>query len=125
MSNQVESLEANYEKELHFERLVSIYFRISLLMSGLLMLTGLIMFILNPETSFDFININISTIAQEITTLTSVGLMFSGIVILLLIPLGRVIILLFYYLMNNDYRLMICSAIVLVFMLIGIIFNVK
>lgn len=123
MANVDNSEETNYKKELQFERLVSIYFRITLFFSGLLMFIGLISYVLHPELSFDITTMTTTTIAQEITTFTPVGILFIGIIILVLIPLGRVVILLFYYFSHSDYRLMLCSAIVLIFMLTGMIFN--
>lgn len=115
----------SYEKELKFEQLVSVYFRVTLFISGIFMFLGFILFSLKPETTFSFTSITITTIMNEVMALTPIGYLFIGITILLLTPMGRVLMLFFYYLMNDDHRLMICSGIVFIFMLIGMIFNIK
>ncbi len=114
----------NLEREIAFENLVSIYFRITLLISGLLMLVGIVLFARHPY-AFDFTAITTRVILQEINKLSSVGIMLLGITILLLIPLGRVVILMTYYLSNSDYRMSMVSFTVLIFMLLGMIFNIK
>jgi len=126
MSAITDSKDPNYHKEIQFERLVSIYFRITLVVSALLMLIGILQYSLEKK-SFDFSTILSSPqlIFQEMTKFSPVGFMFIGIVILLLIPLGRVTILLIFYGYNSDYKLMVVSGIVLIFMLIGIIFNIS
>ncbi len=126
MSTDITSKDPNYHKEIQFERLVSVYFRITLLISALLMLLGIILYSYERESfNFSLVSSNPQLILQEMTKLSPIGLMFIGIVILLLIPLGRVTILLIFYGYISDYKLMIVSGIVLIFMLVGIIFNLS
>lgn len=116
----------NYHKEVQFELLVSVYFRITLFVSAILMAIGIFLYSSSKQTfKFSQISSSPQLIFQEMTSLSPVGLMFIGIVILLLIPLGRVAILLIFYGYNSDYKHMIVSGIVLTFMLVGIIFNIS
>jgi uncharacterized membrane protein len=116
----------NYlDQESTFENFVSIYFRVSLFMSALCMMIGFILYSTETNTALDFSKMNVELIQGQIASFSPVGFMFLGLLLLLLIPFGRVIILLLHFLSKQDYLLMSVSLTVLLFMLIGIIFNVK
>lgn len=115
------------EHETKFENIVSLYFRVTLFLSAIFMFVGIFMyaFDLGTPPNFDFTKLPLSgaSIVSEMMNFTSVGLMFIGITILLLIPLGRVVILILHYLENNDIKMAAIATLVLIFMLVGIIFN--
>ena len=115
------------EHETKFENMVSLYFRVTLLLSAVFLFAGFIIYVFNngPTTNFDFTQLPLkgSDIFSEMIKFNSVGLMFIGIAILLLIPLGRVVILILHYLENKDLKMALIATLVLTFMLIGIIFN--
>lgn len=124
MSNVDASKYEYLEHETRFENLVSLYFRVTLFFSAVFMFAGFFLYVLNP-TSFDFSSppLDPNLIFAQMTSFTSVGLMFIGVAILLLIPLGRVVILIFHYMENKDVRMGLIAVLVLIFMLIGILFN--
>ena len=126
MSQKEEHGLQNNSQDFRFENFLSRYYRITLFFSALFMAIGIILFAINPPTDPSFFdNINTTFILQEITNLSSAGFMFIGIIILLLIPFVQVVIFLIHYLIEKDYPLTIVASIVIFFMLIGIIFDIK
>ena len=121
MSEQKTQTQPDLAREIAFERFVSAYFRVTLLVSGIFMLVGIVQFVLNPYT---LPSITAQALFQEMTSFTPLGFMVLGITILLLIPFGRVVLLMIYYFSNSDYRMSMVSFTVMVFMLIGMIFNI-
>ena len=113
------------ENEVRFDRFVSVYFRITLFISATFMFLGYILYYSGPATSIDLENLTFSIILGEISKFSPVGIMFIGIIILLLIPVGRVVILIFHHLSEKDMALTVISMIVLCFIFIGIIFDIK
>ena len=101
------------------------WFRITLVVSALFMFVGYALYYSGSATTIDLTNLTFDIILNEIGNFTPIGIMFIGITILLLIPVGRVVILIFHHLSEKDYPLTIISLIVLTFILIGIVFNIK
>lgn len=122
---QTEHVEPHFDEEMvHFDRLVSIYFRITLIISAAFMLIGYVLYYSGPATTIDLEHLTFQIILDQIGSLTPIGIMFIGIIVLLLIPVGRVIILIFHHLSEHDYALTLISMLVLIFILIGVIFDI-
>ena len=119
MSEQKTQTQPDLAREIGFDRFVSAYFRVTLLVSGIFMLVGIVQFVLNPST---LPSITAQALFKEMTSFTPLGFMLLGITILLLIPFGRVVLLMIYYFSNSDYRMSMVSFTVMVLMLICMIF---
>lgn len=90
---------------------------VSVAFSGLLMIIGLLLsFIQNiyPE------NLDSSLIFSEMVHLTPIGLIYLGIIILLLSPMVRVIMSIRLYISNKDGEMVLITTLVLILMIIGI-----
>jgi uncharacterized membrane protein len=124
MVEESERSELNIKREEAFKKYFSNYLTISLIISSLSMSFGFFLYILDPYpiTTDD---LTIILILNEIINLSSEGILFFGIIILLLSPVGGVLLSIVYYIKIKDKDFILISIIVFCSMIFGITFNVK
>lgn len=112
--------------EERFRNYFSYYLKISLALSAITMLIGLLLYVANPPTqTFDPSKMDLATILKEIMQLTPEGILYIGVIVLLLSPVGGIVMSIFYYGYMKDTKLLAISVIVLFFMIIGVVFKIS
>ncbi|MFW9930068.1 MAG: DUF1634 domain-containing protein [Candidatus Thorarchaeota archaeon] len=115
---------AFYAVEQQFEEIISYLLRIGVIFSGFFMLLGMILAGLQGST-VDIENLSLNIIIENILQITPIGLIFIGIIILLLTPVMRVAISIILYIYIKDKKFAVVTSIVLLFMLIGILIGAE
>ena len=111
--------------EQRFRNYFSYYLMTTLILSSITMVIGLILYNLHPPTeSFHPSEMDLVTILNQVAQITPEGILYLGVIILLLSPVGGVFISIFYYGYMKDRKLTIVSIIVLFLMVIGVVFKI-
>lgn len=111
--------------EQRFRNYFSYYLMTTLILSSITMVIGLILYSLHPPTApFDPSQMDLATILSQVAQTTPEGVLYLGVIILLLSPVGGVVMSIFYYGYMKDRKLTIVSIIVLFLMVIGVVFKI-
>ena len=112
--------------EQRFRNYFSYYLTITLILSSITMIIGLILYSINPPPHpFDPSTMDLATIISEITQLSPEGILYIGVVLLLLSPVGGIVMSIFYYSYMKDSKLTLISIFVLIMMVIGVVFKIS
>lgn len=95
-----------------------------MILSSVLMTLGYLFYSLNPQP-IDTAKFTTFKIVKEILMLSPEGILFIGIAILLLSPIGGVLMLMGYFLSIRDQKFSLIAILVLIFMITGLLLQVK
>lgn len=110
--------------ELEFESIISKILLIGVILSGSLMIIGFFLTI-TTDYSLNLSVVTVGWIFSQFFQLTPIGILFMGIFILLLTPVTRVAASILLYISIKDWKYVVFTTLVLIFMLLGVILGVK
>ena len=110
--------------ELEFEAIISKILLVGVIISGLLMLFGFLLVIIT-HSQYDFSNVTLGWVFSQFFQFTPIGILYMGILILLLTPVARVFISIILYIGIKDWKYVLFTTLVFIFMFLGVILGVK
>ncbi|WP_055106688.1 DUF1634 domain-containing protein [Paenibacillus ihumii] len=95
---------------------ISKMLRIGIVLAGLVIVLGLVMFLVTGDSGYpgDTFPTSLPEIIQGIMQLKSVAIIEAGLILLILTPVFRVFVSMFAFIHEKDYRFVLISILVLV-----------
>lgn len=114
--------ERKQKQPVDVEVVVSLFIRIGVIMSGTVIITGMLMFLLSGHSGYpdDTYPTSIREIIMGCLSLKPYGIMLTGLVLLILTPVLRVGVTIIVFLKEKDYIYVAITSIVFIILIISL-----
>ncbi|MNJ61127.1 hypothetical protein D3C77_569000 [compost metagenome] len=114
---------SSQDRAAEVEIVISKMLRIGIVLAGLVIVAGLLMFLVTGDSGYpgDTFPTSLPDIFQGLLELKSVAIIEVGLILLILTPVFRVFVSMFAFIHEKDYRFVFISALVLIILMISFV----